>query len=74
MAVKVKMTLGKNTLEVDGDFAFDAPFAAVVGQWINAQADGGHELEALTTQLERQNAEEAAAVVNAGTPPIPSGG
>ena len=67
--MKVSLTLGPNTFDVEGEFILDDGFAAVLRAWINAQQDdgAGERIEQLTERLKAANDAEAATVA-ANTP------
>jgi len=67
--VKIIVKLGENTLEVEGEFVFDATFNAVLRTWINAALPNNDaiKLEEVTERLRVAN-EKLEATVTAFAP------
>jgi hypothetical protein len=64
MPLKIKLTAGEDTFEVEGDFTFDAQFLSVVHAWSRAIGPAPEQatLDAIAEQAEAQNAALDAAV------------
>ena len=55
--MRIIVTLGNNTLDVDGEFTLDGPFSALLRTWINAALPNNDAvtLEELTERLKAAN-------------------
>jgi hypothetical protein len=64
MAIKVKLTAGEDTFEVEGDFTFDEQFLSIVQAWARAigPAPEQSDLDALAARSESQTSELESAV------------
>lgn len=64
MPLKIKLTSGADTFEVEGDFTFDAQFLSVVQAWSRTigPAPEQHDIDALAATSEAQSDALAAAV------------
>lgn len=64
MPLKIKLTSGADTLEVEGDFTFNAEFLSVVQAWSRTigPAPEQSELDALAARSEAQSTALQAAV------------
>jgi len=70
--LKISITLGGNSFNAEGEFAFDDGLATVFRAWINAQQDGSaaETVDALTERMKKANAAQEAAVAE-NTPQQP---
>jgi hypothetical protein len=64
MPLKIKLTSGADTFEVEGDFTFNAEFLSVVQAWSRTigPAPEQHDVDALAARSEAQSAALEAAV------------
>jgi hypothetical protein len=64
MAIKIKLTAGEDTFEVEGDFTFDEQFLSIVHAWSRAIGPAPEQdtIDAIAAQSESQSAELDAAV------------
>lgn len=70
--MRIVITVGGNSFEVEGDcLRFDADLLAALQAWLSVQPTSAPlaRLESLTTDLERQSSDLAAAVVTHAPPP-----
>ncbi len=71
MPLRVSLTLGDDTFEIEGDFSVNDPAVMTLMRiWLNSIGRLGPTLEDLTQQLETQtDALEAAVAASSVTPP-----
>jgi hypothetical protein len=57
MALKIKLTAGEDTFEVEGDFTFDPQFLSIVQAWSRAIGPAPEQsaLDAIAAQSESQS-------------------
>jgi hypothetical protein len=74
MPLKIKLTSGADTFEVEGDFTFNAEFLSVVQAWSRTigPAPEQHDVDALAARSEAQS-DALSAAVQAHQPVTSSG-
>lgn len=69
MPIEIKLTLGSDTFEAKGDFAFESTgLSAALRQWLNAKSEIPGQLEQVADTLERQTEQLAATVAQSTLP------